>query len=249
MLQKVIKKAIQRLVFFDVIIISVSLIPLFFSPQEISSSVGYRTSAARANIENWHFAQETWAKGTLVVSAIALLPQILFFLARMLRPLRRFFTLTENRLYGLFNSSFALFILGITFCIVFIEMQLRMTGDIGNDTRDIVQLLILDGALLLISLFLFFFPPKRIQYFYGYKTARAMANRDNWQFAQKYAGKFRLWLLGAVLLLQLILFLFWSLMRVSPNFSLLFIISLVVFLVGSLIGLMSTERQLKKRFG
>lgn len=37
-----------------------------------------------------------------------------------------------------------------------------------------------------------FFPPKKINSFYGYRTPRSMKNQENWDFAQKYAGQLML---------------------------------------------------------
>ena len=34
--------------------------------------------------------------------------------------------------------------------------------------------------------------PKKINYFYGYRTSMSMKNKDTWEFAHKYCG--RLWL-------------------------------------------------------
>lgn len=44
-------------------------------------------------------------------------------------------------------------------------------------------------------------PPKTINGVYGYRTARAMKNKDTWDFAQRYCG--RLWCRIGVVLLAL----------------------------------------------
>lgn len=33
------------------------------------------------------------------------------------------------------------------------------------------------------------FPPKQINFLYGYRTSRSMKNQESWDFAQKYAAK------------------------------------------------------------
>jgi uncharacterized membrane protein len=42
------------------------------------------------------------------------------------------------------------------------------------------------------GLILYFFPPKKINSIYGYRTPRSMKNQSNWDFAQKLGGKFML---------------------------------------------------------
>lgn len=46
------------------------------------------------------------------------------------------------------------------------------------------------GAVILFAgLLMFIFPPKKINYLYGYRTARSMKNIENWNFAQKLSSK------------------------------------------------------------
>lgn len=58
----------------------------------------------------------------------------------------------------------------------------------------------LDGSFLviLVSTGLFFmlaglitlkFPPKKINWFYGYRTTSSMKSQERWNFAQRYAAK------------------------------------------------------------
>jgi uncharacterized membrane protein len=42
------------------------------------------------------------------------------------------------------------------------------------------------------GLILYFFPPKKINSIYGYRTPRSIKNQSNWDFAQKLGGKFML---------------------------------------------------------
>lgn len=41
----------------------------------------------------------------------------------------------------------------------------------------------------LLYLVLLFFPPKKINALYGYRTPRSMKNQSTWDFAQKYANQ------------------------------------------------------------
>jgi uncharacterized membrane protein len=46
------------------------------------------------------------------------------------------------------------------------------------------------GAVFVLTGFILFkFPPKKINGLYGYRTTRSMSTQQNWDFAQKYAGK------------------------------------------------------------
>ena len=59
-----------------------------------------------------------------------------------------------------------------------------------------LYVLSVNGLMFLISLIFYFFPPKKINSLYGYRTHRTMQNKDIWDFANslftqtllKYAG-------------------------------------------------------------
>jgi uncharacterized membrane protein len=59
--------------------------------------------------------------------------------------------------------------------------------------------LLTGGILLLAGCIQYFFPPKKINGFYGYRTARSMKNDSLWQIAQVYSAK-QLIVLGLFLL-------------------------------------------------
>ncbi|NVK53365.1 MAG: SdpI family protein [Flavobacteriaceae bacterium] len=48
-----------------------------------------------------------------------------------------------------------------------------------------VYVLSVNGVLLLFSVIFFFFPPKKINSLYGYRTYRSMKNQDVWQFSNQ----------------------------------------------------------------
>lgn len=43
--------------------------------------------------------------------------------------------------------------------------------------------------LLLVSFIYFLFPPKNINYFYGYRTRRSMKSKTHWSLANKWAPR------------------------------------------------------------
>jgi len=48
-----------------------------------------------------------------------------------------------------------------------------------------IYVLSINGLLFFFSLVFFFYPPKKINAFYGYRTNRSKLNDDIWQFANK----------------------------------------------------------------
>lgn len=45
------------------------------------------------------------------------------------------------------------------------------------------------GALfVIVALITLLFPPKKINYLYGYRTIASMKNQQTWDFAQRYSG-------------------------------------------------------------
>ena len=66
----------------------------------------------------------------------------------------------------------------------------------GNDLTIFPYLLAIIFAI--VGLLMYFFPLKKINYLYGYRTPNAMKNIDNWKFAQTYAAK--LMIFGGVFL-------------------------------------------------
>lgn len=46
-----------------------------------------------------------------------------------------------------------------------------------------------NGLMFLISLIFYFFPPKKINRLYGYRTHRTMANEEIWNFANSFFNK------------------------------------------------------------
>lgn len=44
-------------------------------------------------------------------------------------------------------------------------------------------------SLFLVGLILFYFPPKKINNWYGYRTGQSIESQKKWDIAQKYAAK------------------------------------------------------------
>ena len=50
------------------------------------------------------------------------------------------------------------------------------------------------------------YPPKKINYFIGYRTLQSMKNENNWNFANKYCGK--AWIIIGIIMLIMTVVLF-----------------------------------------
>ena len=105
------------------------------------------------------------------------------------------------------------------------------------------QLIIALGycIFMLIIFFVYFkYPPKKINYFYGYRTRRSMQNNETWSFANKYAAK----LLINFSIYSLFIPLFLYFLYPENNF----IITIIIHTTLILSVLYFTELQLKIKF-
>lgn len=101
--------------------------------------------------------------------------------------------------------------------------------------------LLLPIGLFFIGALLYAFPPRKINYFVGYRTQRSMASQQNWDYANKRAG---LILMVATLFLTFAILLSRSMHWGDPDTVLLTntLISLPVLFVPIVI----IERKLKQ---
>ena len=101
---------------------------------------------------------------------------------------------------------------------------------------------VLGIVFLIIGIVLYFFPPKKINYIYGYRTSSSMENQEKWNFAQRYS---------AIKMIQGSLFLLavsglGLLFTLTPNQQVIIgIASLVIHIVGMFY---LTENAIKKQF-
>lgn len=62
-----------------------------------------------------------------------------------------------------------------------------------TDIENYLGVLSLCGVSFILAGFvMYFFPPKKINSLYGYRTTNSMKSQQNWDFAQKYSTKFML---------------------------------------------------------
>ena len=60
-------------------------------------------------------------------------------------------------------------------------------------------LLIIPVTMLLVGILLYNYPPKKINFFIGYRTCKSMKDKESWDIANKYSGEICI-KLGVVLL-------------------------------------------------
>lgn len=64
---------------------------------------------------------------------------------------------------------------------------------------------IIPVLILILGIWMYKYPPKKINWLIGYRTFKSMKNKEMWDFAHKYCGK--LWMLIGLLMCILTLFL------------------------------------------
>ncbi len=62
------------------------------------------------------------------------------------------------------------------------------------------------GILILAGIIMWYFPPKKINPFYGYRTNSSIKSQQHWDFAQKYSAKESIKLGALLAVVPLILF-------------------------------------------
>ena len=87
---------------------------------------------------------------------------------------------------------------------------------------------LLPAIYFLVGLLMRIYPPKKINYFVGYRTSRSMKNKKNWDIANKYCAE---------ILIKLGIFLF----LVSLLIFILSILEMFVFTENMLLGVTLIE--------
>lgn len=86
-------------------------------------------------------------------------------------------------------------------------------------------------------------PPKNINIFYGYRTARSMRNMDSWRYAHERCG--RLWIkLGPVLFLLILL----SKLLIPLNEEILSLVHMTILIFTLFATVFIVEKDLKRKF-
>lgn len=102
------------------------------------------------------------------------------------------------------------------------------------------MLLMVGIVFVAVGIFMYLFPPKKINGLYGYRTSNSMESQEKWDFAQKYSAK-----VMALIGLGLIAFSFTrTLLPFDDNQTAIFGIAVLLFSV--ILLLFIVEKKLKK---
>jgi len=100
--------------------------------------------------------------------------------------------------------------------------------------------LIIGPVLLMVSIMMKLWPPRKINHFYGYRTPRSTKSQLAWDEANTYSAELMMWAGISTLLVQALCFVF-----MGGHISLL--IPLGYYLVFIIIAVVLTERRLKMK--
>ena len=107
-----------------------------------------------------------------------------------------------------------------------------------------VIILVITGLLTVLFGYIFLkYPPKRINWFYGYRTSSSMKNQERWNFAQKHSA--REMIRSGFLMVPVGLLGSW--LPLKPVVSAFISIPVTLVFFGAMI--FRTERALKEKFG
>ena len=96
-----------------------------------------------------------------------------------------------------------------------------------------------NGLLFLMSIIFYFFPPKKINSLYGYRTNRTMLNETIWNFANKFFTKELLKYAGISFVAALLLVIFNKTLSWQP---------MAIMLLSLAVSVIKTEQVLTKNF-
>lgn len=103
--------------------------------------------------------------------------------------------------------------------------------------------IILGLIFVTTGLILFYFPPKKINYLYGYRTKNSMKDSERWTFAQRHSAKLMIWC-GIVLMITAIAGI---ILKVDDN--LMKIVGLAELIILIIFLFIKTETDINRKFG
>ena len=112
-----------------------------------------------------------------------------------------------------------------------------------TDNAEFIETPFIVGIIFLVlGTILYFFPPKKMNHFYGYRTPKSMTNETTWAFAQKYSSVKMIQ--GGLFLLFVYVISFISNFPASTDeiIGLITLLGVVIFMI------FSTEKAIKTKF-
>lgn len=89
--------------------------------------------------------------------------------------------------------------------------------------------------------------PRKINYWFGYRTTMSMKNQDTWQFSHHYIGKLW-WYFGWIALIPSVIALFLCMGKSEADIGTYSIIILIIQMIFMIFPIFLTERALHKTF-
>ncbi|QAA81145.1 SdpI family protein [Aequorivita sp. H23M31] len=105
-----------------------------------------------------------------------------------------------------------------------------------------IILVFLAIVTLLTGYWFYYDPPKNINFFFGYRTKKAMKDQQRWDFAHNFSGKLFLWFGLGLILLALLAYI------INLNGDVANVVVAILFGIGTLIIIYWTEKALGKKF-
>lgn len=96
-----------------------------------------------------------------------------------------------------------------------------------------------NGLLFILSLVFYFFPPKKINKLYGYRTHKSMQNEDIWQFANRFSAKQLVLYSGISFVAAMVLIYLNPVITWRP---------MAIMLLSLVVAIIKTEQTLDKNF-
>ncbi len=107
-------------------------------------------------------------------------------------------------------------------------------------SQTLILHLFIGSVLLALAMLMKFWPPKKINSFYGYRTPRSMKNQMAWDEGNSYCADLMIWAGISTIVVQFLCYLF-----VRGEISIL--IPVGYYLVFVLASIVLTERRLKTK--
>ncbi len=104
-------------------------------------------------------------------------------------------------------------------------------------------ILLISGAAFSIAGIVLYFFPRKINYWYGYRTSSSMRSQDRWDFAQRHSAQALVFLGLGMIAASLI----GKIIEIPQIWGIL--ISLGLMVIGIVILIRKVETALKARFG
>lgn len=110
-------------------------------------------------------------------------------------------------------------------------------------TTDLLSMPFTAGlVILLTAVVMYIFPPKKINYLYGYRTSESMKSQAAWDFAQRYSVFQMIKSAVFMIIISFTGLLFPKAMETESIIGICILLSMVVYLF------ISTEKAIKKQF-